>query len=64
VRAAVKYDWLTPLMLSAASTQRQMHYGRAQQVDPDFRFRQRGIALLDNAKRARRALTLAQDLGL
>lgn len=60
--AAIKYDWLTPWMLSSASEQRQMRYGGAEEVDPDFRFRERGISLLDNALRARRAIRIAEEL--
>lgn len=60
--SAVKYDWLTPAMLSSASAHRQMRYGGMEEIDADFRFRQRGIALLDNAQRARRAVRLARDL--
>jgi thiamine kinase-like enzyme len=62
--SAIKYDWLTPAMLLSASAQRQMRYGGKEEIDADFRFRQRGIALLDNAERARRGVTLAKDLGL
>ena len=62
--SAVKYDWLTPAILSSASAPRQMRYGGTEEIDADFRFRQRGIALLDNAERARRAVTLAQDLAM
>lgn len=61
--SAVKYDWLTPAMLSAASADRQLRYGGEEQIDADFRFRQRGIALLENADRARRAVRLAKELG-
>ena len=59
--SAVKYDWLTPAMLFSASAPRQMRYGGTEEIDADFRFRQRGIALLDNAERARRAVTLGGD---
>ena len=63
--AAVKYDWLTPAMLAAASSaQQRMRYGGREEIDADLHFRQRGIALLDNAERARRAVRLAQDLAL
>ena len=62
--SAVKYDWLTPAMLSSAAARRQMRYGGTQEIDADFRFRQRGIALLDNAERARRAIALAETLAL
>ena len=62
--SAVKYDWLTPFMLASASAPQQLRYGGTQQIDGDYRFRERGIALLDNAQRARRALTLAKELGV
>jgi hypothetical protein len=62
--AAVKYDWLTPAMLSSASAPQHMRYGGTEEIDPDFLFRQRGIALLGNAQRARRGVALAQEIGL
>ncbi len=62
--SAVKYDWLTPAMHSSASAPRQMRYGGTEEINADFRFRQRGIALLDNAERAQRAVTLAQGLAM
>lgn len=61
---AVKYDWLTPAMLASASAPRQLRYGGTEEIDADHRFRERGIALLDNAQRARRALALADEVGL
>jgi hypothetical protein len=61
--AAVKYDWLTPAMLSVASADRQMRYGGTEEIDPDERFRERGLALLHNAQVAARALELAETLG-
>jgi hypothetical protein len=62
--SAVKYDWLTPAMLAAASSQRQMRYGGSEEIDADYRFRERGLGLLDNVERARRAVTLASRLDL
>jgi hypothetical protein len=62
--SAVKYDWLTPAMLAAASAQRQLRYGGTEEVDADYRFRERGIGLLDNVERARRAMRLAEQLDL
>ncbi|MCI0686960.1 MAG: phosphotransferase [Sporichthyaceae bacterium] len=61
--SAVKYDWQTPSMLAAASAPVQLRYGGAGQIDADYRFRERGLALLHNARNARRALTLAEALG-
>jgi hypothetical protein len=62
--SAIKYDWLTPLMLASASAPRQLRYGGNEEIDAGFRFRERGLALLDNVKRARRAVALAEELGL
>ncbi len=60
--SAVKYDWLTPVMLASASTVNHVRYGGTETIDPDYRYRERGLALLHNARRARRALTLADEL--
>ena len=60
--SAIKYDWLTPAMLASASTVNHVRYGGTEAIDPDFLYRERGLALLDNARRARRALTLADEL--
>jgi hypothetical protein len=60
--AAVKYDWLTPAMLASASAPTHVRYGGTEEIDADYRFRERGIALLDNARRARRAMALANEL--
>jgi hypothetical protein len=51
-------------MLASASAQRQLRYGGNEEIDAGFRFRERGLALLDNVKRARRAVALAEELGL
>jgi hypothetical protein len=61
--AAVKYDWLTPAMLAAASAPRQLRYGGNEEVDADYRFRERGIALFHNAQVAHSALSIASQLG-
>ena len=62
--SAVKYDWLTPLMLAHASAARQVRYGGMDEdIDAVFRFRERGEALLFNARRAAVALDLADQLG-
>ncbi|HVE91302.1 MAG TPA: phosphotransferase [Actinomycetota bacterium] len=62
--SAVKYDWLTPWMLASASAQTQLRYGGTEEIDAVFRFRERGLALLQNALNAQRALTLAAELGI
>lgn len=62
--SAIEYDWLTPAMLASASAPEQLRYGGTEQIDADYRLRERGLALLDNANRARRAITLADELGL
>ena len=59
---AAKYDWLTPAMLAIASDERHVRYGGTQEIDPDYKFRERGLALLHNARTARRAISLANDL--
>ena len=62
--SAVKYDWLTPLMLANASAARHLRYGGMdEEIDATFRFRDRGAALLFNAQRAALALDLAEELG-
>jgi len=62
--AAVKYDWLTPAMLGTASAERQVRYGGTEEIDADYRFRERGIALLHNARVAQRAIAIADALRL
>jgi hypothetical protein len=62
--SAVKYDWLTPAMLTVASAERQYRYGGMEEIDADERFRERGIALLHNAELAQRAIALADELGM
>jgi len=62
--SAVKYDWLTPHMLALAGASRQVRYGGRELIDADYLFRQRGLGLLNNAQRARRALNLAKDLAI
>ena len=54
--SAVKYDWLTPAMLASASTLKHVRYGGTEAIDPDFLYHERGLALLDNARRAPAAL--------
>ena len=62
--SAVKYDWLTPLMLERASATEQKRYGGKPVTDSDEFFAKRGAALLENAQQALHALHLADDLGL
>jgi Phosphotransferase enzyme family len=61
--SAVKYDWLTPLMLSKASATTHKTYGGADEIDAEVLYRERGEALLLNARRAIEALELATQLG-
>ncbi len=62
--SAVKYDWLTPLMLERASATEHQQYGGDTVSDSDEFFAKRGAALLDNARQGLHALQLANDLGL
>lgn len=62
--SAVKYDWLAPLTLAQVGHARQYRYGGSGEIDPTFKFRERSRALLFNAHWARRALELADRLGL
>jgi hypothetical protein len=62
--SAVKYVWLTPLMLAQAANAVQHLYGGSGEIDAEFRFRERGEALLFNARRALAALDLAREVGL
>ena len=59
--SAVKYDWLAPFMLAALGQATHYHYGGGPEIDPRFRFSERGQALLFNAERARQALDLAAE---
>lgn len=61
--SAVKNDWLTPWMLASANAERQLRYGGIEPIDADHRFSERGVALLHNARMARRAFDLATELG-
>jgi len=42
---------------------RQLRYGGNEEVDADYRFRERGIALFHNAQVAQSALRIASQLG-
>jgi hypothetical protein len=60
--SAVKYDWLTPHMLASTAADRQLRYGGTELIDADYRFRERGQALLHNVRNAQRALALAAEV--
>ncbi|CAL9409294.1 hypothetical protein SUDANB105_01615 [Streptomyces sp. enrichment culture] len=60
--SAVKYDWLTALMLARAGEE-QLDYGGAGTVSPELRYRERGKALAFLAGWAAEARTLAPLLG-
>ena len=60
--SAVKYDWLTPAMLAAASSTTQLRYGGGE-IDADYPFRERGLALLYNATGAERAFEFEAGIG-
>lgn len=62
--SAIKYDWLTPFMLGRAGEQQQLRYGGSEPIDADYRFTERGVALLHNARTGLRALELAAHLTL
>lgn len=62
--SSVKYDWLTPLTLAQLGQDRQYRYGGEDEIDPRFKFRERGQALLFVAHWARQAIDLADQLGL
>ncbi|GAA1351181.1 aminoglycoside phosphotransferase [Streptomyces beijiangensis] len=61
--SAVKYDWLTALMLGRAGEERQLDYGGARTVSPGLRYRERGQALAFLAGWADEARALATELG-
>ncbi|WP_328493215.1 aminoglycoside phosphotransferase [Streptomyces sp. NBC_00414] len=62
--SAVKYDWLTALMLSRAADERQLDYGGTRTVDAEHRYRERGTVLAFLGERAEEARRIAADLGL
>jgi hypothetical protein len=62
--SAVKYDWLVPLSLERAD-QQQLDYGGLDPVDPEDRYRERGLAMLELvrwAEEARRMLRRTPSL--
>ncbi|MFK4102063.1 aminoglycoside phosphotransferase [Streptomyces sp. NPDC019531] len=61
--SAVKYDWLTGLMLARAGEERQLHYGGEREVSAELRYRERGLALEFLAGWAAEARALAPRLG-
>jgi hypothetical protein len=62
--SAIKYDWLTPATLAGVRSARQYRYGGTEEIDATYKFRERSRALLSNAKWARQALELADQLSL
>jgi hypothetical protein len=59
--SAVKYDWLTVLMLERASAEEHTRYGGVDVIAPSELYQKRGAALLDNATQALRALELSDQ---
>lgn len=57
--SAVKYDWLTVEMLMNASDDEHRTYGGGGSIDSATLYQRRGVALLDNAMQALRALDMA-----
>lgn len=60
--SAVKYDWLTALMLARASEE-QLDYGGGRAVSAELRYRERGLTLAFLAGWADEARALAPSLG-
>ncbi|NUP22657.1 MAG: aminoglycoside phosphotransferase [Streptomyces sp.] len=60
--SAVKYDWLTALMLARAGEE-QLDYGGGRTVSAELRYRERGLTLAFLADWATEARTLARSLG-
>jgi hypothetical protein len=61
--SSVKYDWMAAFTLAQVFQQRQYRYGGGGEVDAGFKFRERSRVLLFNARWARQALDLADELG-
>ena len=61
--SSVKYDWMAPFTLAQVFQERQYRYGGGGEVDAGFKFRERSRVLLFNARWARQALELADELG-
>jgi Phosphotransferase enzyme family len=62
--SSVKYDWLAALTLAQVRHDRQYRYGGGGEIDAAFKFRERSKVLLFNANWARRAIRLADQLGV
>ncbi|MER5791629.1 aminoglycoside phosphotransferase [Streptomyces sp. NPDC001980] len=60
--SAVKYDWLTALMLARAG-EAQLDYGGGRPVSAELRYRERGLTLAFLADWAAEARALAPELG-
>lgn len=60
--SAVKYDWLTALMLARADDE-QVGYGGEGAVSAELRYRERGVTLAFLAEWAAEARLLAPQLG-
>lgn len=61
--SAVKYDWITALMLARAGEEQQLDYGGARAMDAERRYRERGLTLAFLAEWAAQARVLAPRLG-
>jgi hypothetical protein len=61
--SSVNYDWMAPFTLAQVFQERQYRYGGGGEVDASFKFRERSRVLLFNARWARQALDLADELG-
>lgn len=61
--SAVKYDWITGLMLARAGEERQVGYGGAEAVSAERLYRQRGLVLAFLAGWAAEARELALGVG-
>ena len=62
--SAVKYDWLAALTLEQVGQARQYRYGGGGEIDATFKFTERSRVLEFNARWARQAIELADQLGL
>ncbi len=62
--SAVKYDWLAAFTLEQVGQARQYRYGGGGEIDATFKFTERSRVLEFNARWARQAIELADQLGL
>jgi len=60
--SAVKYEWISPLMLQRASEARQLGYGGEETADADLLYAERGSALAFQVSWAEEARALAEEL--